>query len=248
MDSNKYSHQRLSKFLAYAGIASRRNSEKLILSGRISVNGLVVTNLATKVSEADYICFDNTYIKHQLEQPRIWIYHKTVGEICSDSDPSGKKTVFDSFPGSLGKVCLVGRLDYNSEGLLVLTNKGFIKRYLELPRNGVKRTYAVKVWGKHLTYNAFEPLREGISVSGINYAPMAVEFLEKGGKTKWLEITLTEGKNREIRRALEQIGFRVSKLKRIKYGYFSLKKLLPGQIKEVLIPKALTKEIEKNID
>ena len=248
MDPNKYSHQRLSKFLAYAGIASRRNSEKLILDGRVSVNGLVVTNVATKVSEADHICFDNTHISNQLEQSRIWIYHKPVGEICSDSDPSGKKTVFDSFPAGLGKVCLVGRLDYNSEGLLVLTNKGSIKRYLELPRNGVKRTYAVKVWGKPMTYDALEPLREGIRVSGINYAPMTVEFLVKGGKTKWLEITLTEGKNREIRRALEKIGFKVSRLKRIKYGYFSLQKLLPGQMKEVLIPKALSKELEKNID
>ena len=248
MDPNKHSHQRLSKFLAYAGIASRRNSEKLILDARISVNGLVVTNVATKVSEADHICFDNTPINHQLEQPRIWIYYKPVGEICSDSDPSGKKTVFDSFPGSLGKVCLVGRLDYNSEGLLVITNKGFIKRYLELPRNGVNRTYAVKVWGKPLTYDALEPLRKGIRVSGINYAPMRVEFLVKGVKTKWLEISLTEGKNREIRRALEEIGFKVSKLKRIQYGYFSLQKLLPGQLKEVCIPKALSKEIEKNID
>jgi 23S rRNA pseudouridine2605 synthase len=248
MDPNKNSHQRLSKFLAYAGIASRRNSEKLILDGRISVNGLVVTDLATKVSEADHVRFDDTHIKHQQEQPRIWIYHKPIGEICSDSDPSGKKTVFDSFPGSLGKVCLVGRLDYNSEGLLVITNKGFIKRYLELPRNGVKRTYAVKVWGKPLTYDALEPLREGIRVSGINYAPMTVEFLVKGVETKWLEITLSEGKNREIRKALEKIGFKVSKLKRIKYGYFSLQKLLPGQMKEVCIPKALIKELEKHID
>ena len=248
MDPNKHSHQRLSKFLAYAGIASRRNSEKLILGGRISVNGLVVTNVATKVSETDHICFDQVNISNQPQQPRIWIYHKPVGEICSDSDPSGKKTVFDSFPESLGKVCLVGRLDYNSEGLLVITNKGFIKRYLELPRNGVKRTYAVKVWGKPMTYDALEPLREGIRVSGINYAPMTVEFLVKGVKNKWLEITLTEGKNREIRRALEKIGFQVSRLKRIKYGYFSLQKLLPGQLKEVLIPKALSKELEKNID
>ncbi|MFL2790225.1 MAG: pseudouridine synthase [Paracoccaceae bacterium] len=248
MDPNKNSNQRLSKFLAYAGIASRRNSEKLILAGRITVNGLVVTNLATKVSEEDYICFDKIHLKHQLQEPKIWIYHKPVGEICSDFDPSGKRTVFNSFPDSLGRVCLVGRLDYNSEGLLVLTNKGFIKRYLELPKNRVKRTYAVKVWGKALNNEVLEPLREGVKVSGITYAPMIVNLGPKGVKGKWLEITLTEGKNREIRKALEKIGLQVSKLKRIKYGYFTLEKLFPGQIKEVRIPKALSKDIEKLID
>mgnify|MGYP003952350045 CR=1 FL=1 len=237
--------QRLSKFLAYAGIASRRNSEKLIITGRVSVNGVIVINPATKVSNSDAIFFDGYLIKNELINPRMWIYHKPVGELCSDHDPYGKRKVFDSFPKNIGKVCLVGRLDYNSEGLLLLTNKGFIKRYLELPRNQVTRTYKVKVWGYNLIDRNLEPLRAGMTVSGINYAPMNIDLLSTREKISWLQISLSEGKNREIRRVLEKIGLRVSKLIRIKYGNFSLGTLKCRQTREISIPKALIKKIEK---
>ncbi len=248
MSQKEHHNQRLSKFLAYAGIASRRNSEKLITEGRVSVNGMIVLNPATKVSESDTIFYNGCPVKHEFIKSRIWLYHKLVGEICSDSDPFGKRTVFDSFPKSLGKVCLVGRLDYKSEGLLLLTNKGFIKRYLELPRNQVVRTYRVKVWGQNLNDDTIEPIRKGTTVSGIHYAPMTIDILTKGLKTGWLEVSLTEGKNREIRKVLESIGLNVSKLIRIRHGDFFLGKLGRGKIKEVLIPNSLSRSLDRSLE
>ena len=244
MSSIEYHNQRLSKFLAYAGIASRRNSEKLIIKGRISVNGVTVIDPATKVSKKDVICLNGNLIKHQTDEARIWLYHKPVGEICSNSDPFGKRTVFDSFPPDLGKVCLVGRLDYNSEGLLLLTNKGFIKRYLELPRNRITRTYRVKVLGRNLNNSTLKPIREGVTISGISYRPMIVRMISKIEKTSWLEISLTEGKNREIRIVLGEIGLKVVKLIRVKYGNFFLGKIRSGQVKEVVIPIELVQNME----
>ena len=134
MISKKDYYHRLSKFLAYSGISSRRQSESLITSGQISINGIVVTSVSQKVSSKDVVRYNGKKVLYK-SKPRMWIYHKPVGELCSDFDPSGKKTVFDSFPKKIGKVNLVGRLDLNSEGLLLLTNKGYIKRYLELPPN-----------------------------------------------------------------------------------------------------------------
>ncbi len=238
MSSEEDQNQRLSKFLAYAGIASRRNSEKLILKGRVSVNGSIVIDPGTKVSTEDDIFCDGRAVSHELEKPRIWLYHKPVGEICSDFDPFGKRTVFESFPNTLGRVCLVGRLDYNSEGLLLLTNKGFIKRYLELPSNKIVRTYEVKVWGKVGDSN-LEPIRSGITVGGVNYAPMIIDYIFKGKGNKWLKISITEGKNREIRKVLGKIGLKVSKLKRVSYGNFRLGKLKPGHVKEVGVAEDL---------
>ena len=245
MSQKEHYNERLSKFLAYAGIASRRNAEKLIMKGRVSVNGLIVMDPATKVSARDTISFNGSRVKHESIKSRIWLYHKLVGEICTDSDPFGKRTVFDSFPKGLGKVCLVGRLDYKSEGLLLLTNKGFIKRYLELPRNQVIRTYKVKVWGRNLNDRIFNPMREGVTVSGIHYAPMVVDILSIGVKTGWLKISITEGKNREIRRVLESIGLNVSKLIRTRYGNFYLGKLERGKVREVVIPNSLIRKLEK---
>ena len=157
-------YQRLSKFLAYSGVASRRQSETLILSGKITVNGVTVTSLTLKVTEKDIICYNGKRILNNLK-PRIWIYNKPVGELCSDFDPSGKKTVFESIPKNIGKICLVGRLDLNSEGLLLLTNKGYIKRYLELPKNKIIRAYLVKAWGRELTKKNLEEISSGIEIS-----------------------------------------------------------------------------------
>ena len=234
--------QRLSKYLAYAGIASRRKSEKFISEGRVSVNEEIVTSLSFKVSLNDKVSFNGRLVKLHKIRPRIWLYHKPVGEICSDHDPFGKRTVFHSFPNDLGRVVLVGRLDFKSEGLLLLTNNGKLKRHLELPKNGFLRTYLVSISGDNLTENLLEPARSGLIISGIKYAPMSIKILSQSESLSWLEIIISEGKNREIRRVLRRLGLNIKRLKRIKYGPFSLGKLKPRKIKELDVPSSLLEE------
>ena len=234
---NNY-YQRLSKFLAYSGIASRRKSESLIISGQISVNGTVVTTLSQKVSSKDIIRYNGKRILNK-SNPRMWIYHKPIGELCSDYDPSGKKTVFDSLPKNLERVCLVGRLDLNSEGLLLLTNKGYIKRYLELPKNKIIRTYLVKTWGRELSTKNLNIISGGVEISEFKYAPMKIELVSKNKNNKWYKIKLIEGKNREIRNVLGYFGLEVKKLIRISYGDFFLNNQKLCEVLEVSIPKSL---------
>ena len=236
-------YQRLSKFLAYSGVASRRQSESLILSGKITVNGVTVTSLTLKVTEKDIICFNGKRILNNLK-PRIWIYNKPVGELCSDFDPSGKKTVFESIPKKIGKICLVGRLDLNSEGLLLLTNKGYIKRYLELPKNKIIRAYLVKAWGRELTKKNLEEIRSGIEISQFQYAPMEINLISKKRNSFWYNFKLIEGKNREIRNVLGHFGLKVKKLIRISYGEFLLNNQKSGEVLEVPIPQSLLKSAE----
>ena len=238
-------YQRLSKFLAYSGIASRRKSEDLIVSGKISVNGVIVTNLAQKVTQNDIIIYNGKRVKNK-SKPKIWIYHKPTGEICSDFDPSGKKTIFDSLPKNLGKICLVGRLDFNSEGLLLLTNKGYIKRYLELPKNKIIREYSVKTWGGELTLKNLAEIREGVNISQFQYAPMEIKLISQNKKNRLYNIKLTEGKNREIRIILGYFGLKVKKLIRVSYGEFYLKNQKVGKVLEVPIPKLLLKNAKKD--
>ena len=243
-ERNDY-YQRLSKFLAYSGVASRRQSETLILSGKIKVNGVIVTSLTQKVSEKDIIFYNGKRILNNLK-PRIWIYNKPAGELCSDFDPSGKKTVFDSIPKKIGRICLVGRLDFNSEGLLLLTNKGYIKRYLELPKNKIIRVYLVKAWGRELTKKNLEEIRSGIEISQFQYAPMAINLISKNRNSFWYNFKLTEGKNREIRNVLGHYELKVKKLIRISYGEFLLNDQKSGEVLEVPIPQSLLKYAEKD--
>ena len=238
MFSKKDYYHRLSKFLAYSGISSRRQSESLITSGQISVNGIVVTSVSQKVSPKDVVRYNGKKILYK-SKPRMWIYHKPVGELCSDFDPSGKKTVFDSLPKNLERVCLVGRLDLNSEGLLLLTNKGYIKRYLELPKNKIIRTYLVKTWGRELSTKNINIISSGIEISEFKYAPMKIELVSKNKNNKWYKIKLIEGKNREIRNVLGYFGLKVKKLIRISYGDFFLNNLKVCEVLEVSIPNSL---------
>ncbi len=225
------SGDRIAKFLARAGIASRREVERMIAAGRITLNGTVLDTPAVKVSEADNITVDGKPVGAP-EKLRLWRYYKPNGLVTSDSDEKGRRTIFDELPDTLPRVMSVGRLDLNSEGLLLLTNDGELKRKLELPSTGWVRKYRVRVNG-YPTDNLFEPLRKGITVDGETFRPMAVTIDRQQGANAWLSVGITEGKNREIRRAMNAIELSVSRLIRTSYGPFQLLTLEPGEVEEV---------------
>ena len=225
------SGDRIAKFLARAGVASRREVERMITAGRITLNGTVLDTPAVKVSEADNITVDGKPVGAP-EKLRLWRYYKPNGLVTSDSDEKGRRTIFDELPDTLPRVMSVGRLDLNSEGLLLLTNDGELKRKLELPSTGWVRKYRVRVNG-YPTDDLFEPLRKGITVDGETFRPMAVTIDRQQGANAWLSVGITEGKNREIRRAMNAIELSVSRLIRTSYGPFQLLTLEPGEVEEV---------------
>ncbi len=222
---------RIAKILSRKGIASRRGAEKLILEGRVKVNGIIIDSPALNLTDKDMIMVDGNLVGEQ-EPTRIWRYHKPLNLITSTKDDKGRTTVFESLPKSMPKVMSVGRLDINSEGLLLLTNDGALKRILELPSTGWIRKYRVRVQGRP-TESTFKRLRTGMKVGADIFRPMEVIIDRQQGANAWLTIGLREGKNREIRRALEEIGLRVSRLIRISYGPFQLLELRPGEVDEV---------------
>ena len=222
---------RIAKILSRKGIASRRGAEKLILEGRVKVNGIIIDSPALNLTDKDMIMVDGNLVGEQ-EPTRIWRYHKPLNLITSTKDDKGRTTVFESLPKSMPKVMSVGRLDINSEGLLLLTNDGALKRILELPSTGWIRKYRVRVQGRP-TESTFKRLRTGMKVGADIFRPMEVIIDRQQGANAWLTIGLREGKNREIRRALEEIGLRVSRLIRISYGPFQLFELRPGEVDEV---------------
>lgn len=222
---------RIAKVLARAGIASRRDAERLIAEGRVTVNGRKVDSPALNVTEADRITFDGKPVDPP-EAPRLWRYHKPLGLVTSARDEKGRKTVFDALPDGMPRVMSIGRLDLNSEGLLLLTNDGGIKRRLELPSTGWLRRYRVRVNGTP-TEDMLLPLRAGIEVEGERFQPMDVRLDRQQGANAWLTVGLREGRNREIRRALGAIGLTVNRLLRIGYGPFRLGELKPGEVEEV---------------
>jgi 23S rRNA pseudouridine2605 synthase len=222
---------RIAKVLARAGVASRRDAEKLILEGKVSVNGKRIDSPALNVTARDKITVDGKPIG-QPEAPRLWLYHKPSGLVTTTRDEKGRKTVFDALPDDMPRVVSIGRLDLNSEGLLLLTNDGGIKRRLELPSTGWVRKYRVRIKGAPLD-TAFEPLRRGITVDGERFAPMAVTLDRQQGANAWLTLALREGRNREIRRAMESIGLVVNRLIRISYGPFQLGELAAGKVEEI---------------
>ncbi len=231
MSMENQAGDRIAKFLARAGIASRREVERMIAAGRITLNGKVLDTPAVKVSEADTITVDGKPVGAP-EKLRVWRYYKPNGLVTSDSDEKGRDTIFDHLPEGLPRVMTVGRLDLNSEGLLLLTNDGELKRKLELPSTGWVRKYRVRVNG-YPTEELFAPLRHGITVDGENFRPMAVTIDRQQGANAWLTVGITEGKNREIRRAMNEIGLSVSRLIRTSYGPFQLMTLDPGEVEEV---------------
>jgi 23S rRNA pseudouridine2605 synthase len=223
--------ERIAKVLSRAGIASRREAERMIADGRVAVNGKVIESPALNVTAADSIAVDGRPLAPP-DRPRLWLYHKPAGLVTTASDEKGRRTVFETLPGHLPRVMSVGRLDLPSEGLLLLTNDGEIKRRLELPSTGWLRKYRVRVKGAPED-GALEPLRKGIEVGGVRYRPMQVNVDRRQGANAWLTVGLREGKNREIRRALAELGFEVNRLIRVSYGPFRLGDLKPGEVEEV---------------
>ena len=223
--------ERVAKILSRAGIASRREAERMIADGRVAVNGRVIDSPALNLGPGDLIAVDGQPVA-AAEPPRLWLYHKPAGLVTTASDEKGRPTVFGALPPEMPRVMSVGRLDLNSEGLLLLTNDGGIKRRLELPTTGWLRKYRVRAHGT-ADDAALKPLRDGIVVDGERFRPMTATLDRTQGGNLWLTIGLREGRNREIRRALEAVGLRVNRLIRVSYGPFRLGELKAGEVEEV---------------
>jgi 23S rRNA pseudouridine2605 synthase len=223
--------ERIAKWLARAGVASRRESETLIERGKVTVNGRKLTSPAFKVTGEETIQVDGKRIKTP-EPTRLWRYHKPSGLITTTTDPAGRRTIFDELPGHLPRTVTVGRLDLTTEGLLLLTNDGELARTLELPRNEFKRRYRARAHGQ-VTREKLDALKAGIIVDGVEYAPILAELERETGANNWIGVELTEGKKREVRRALESVGLEVNRLIRTHYGPFELADLRPGAVEEV---------------
>jgi len=207
------SAQRIAKYLARAGVASRRDAEKLILEGRIKVNGKTLDTPAFKVTDKDKVLFDDKPVA--AKQPaRLWRYHKPTGLVTSHRDEKGRETVFDTLPKELGRVISIGRLDLNSEGLLLLTNDGELARKLEHPKTGFSRRYRARAYGR-VTQDQLDTLQDGIKIDGIMTGPIEAMLDSQKGDNCWVSVTIREGKNREVRRAMEHLGLRVNRLIRL---------------------------------
>jgi 23S rRNA pseudouridine2605 synthase len=222
---------RIAKFLSRAGIASRREAERMVAAARIAVNGKVIDTPATLVGPNDRVVVDGKPVDAP-DHARLWLYHKPVGLVTTERDEKGRDTVFGALPDDMPRVMSVGRLDLNSEGLLLLTNDGGLKRRLELPQTGWTRRYRVRVNGRPKDEH-FAPLRKGLIVDGEKFQPMTVTLDRQQGANAWLTVGLCEGKNREIRRAMAAIGLEVNRLIRVSFGPFQLKTLKPGEVSEV---------------
>jgi len=223
--------ERIAKRLARAGLASRREAERMIEAGRVAVNGRRIDSPALNVTAADRITLDGRPVGAP-EPARLWRYHKPAGLVTTARDEKGRETVFDNLPADLPRVVSVGRLDLTSEGLLLLTNDGALKRRLELPSTGWLRKYRVRVHGTP-TEEMVAPLTRGMTIEGERFQPMQVTIDRQTGRNAWLTIGLREGRNREIRRALEHVGLPVGRLIRISYGPFQLGDLAAGRAEEV---------------
>ena len=225
------SKERIAKRLARAGVCSRREAERLIADGRVAVDGETLTSPAISVTRDARITVDGKRIG-KAERTRLWRFHKPRGVLTTHRDPEGRPTVFDGLPKALGRLISVGRLDFNSEGLLLLTNDGGLARRLELPSGGWVRRYRVRAFGK-VDAERLAALAAGITIDGVNYGPIHCGIERRRGDNTWLALSLQEGKNREIRRVMEHLGLTVSRLIRIGFGPFALGKLAPGAIEEV---------------
>ena len=231
MVTDKKDKERIAKVIARAGLTSRRGAEKLISEGRVKVNGEIILSPALNLSQSDRVLVDNKVLP-SAQTTRLWRYNKPVGLVTSEKDEKNRKVVFDNLPKNLPRVMSIGRLDLNSEGLLLLTNDGDLKRKLELPSTGWSRKYRVRINGNPSQEN-LEPLRTGITLNNEKFKPMTILIDRQQGANAWLTITLKEGRNREIRRALNEIGFKVSRLIRISYGPFKLDQLKPNEVEEI---------------
>jgi 23S rRNA pseudouridine2605 synthase len=222
---------RIARALARAGLCSRRDAERWIAQGRVSVNGQVLSSPARDVGPKDRILVDGKPLPTP-EPPRLWRYHKPKGLVTTHADPQGRPTVFDKLPEHLPRVVSIGRLDVNSEGLLLLTNDGALARHLELPATGWTRRYRVRAHGS-VTQEALDRLQGGIEIAGVQYGPVEAKLDKQQGSNVWLTVGLREGKNREVRKILESLGLTVNRLIRVSFGPFQLLDLEPGEAETV---------------
>jgi 23S rRNA pseudouridine2605 synthase len=222
---------RIAKAIAQAGLCSRRDAEKWIEQGRVAVNGKILTTPAVTVSPGDQITVDGKPLP-QRQEVRLWRYHKPRGLLTSHKDPQGRKTVFEALPADLPRVVSVGRLDINTEGLLLLTTDGALARHLELPSTGWLRRYRVRAHGT-VTQEALDRLRAGVTIDGVRYGPVEARIDRVQGANTWLMLALREGKNREVKRLAEHLGLAVNRLIRVSFGPFALGDLAAGAVEEV---------------
>jgi len=223
--------ERIAKVMARAGLASRREAEVWIAAGRVSVNGAVITSPALNVRPSDRIVVDGAPLRAR-ERTRLFRYHKPRGLVTTNSDPEGRPTIFAALPKDLPRLISIGRLDINTEGLLLLTNDGGLARVLELPATGWLRRYRVRALGRVLQ-PALDRLRAGLTVEGVHYGPIEAMLDREQGANVWLTVGIREGKNREVRKVLETLDLKVNRLIRVAFGPFELGELAEGAVEEV---------------
>lgn len=231
MDKDTSKKERIAKRMARAGLCSRRDAERWIDAGRVVVNGKKLESAAFTVTEDDHIVVDGKELP-KLERPRLWRYYKPAGLVTSHKDEKGRDTVFDRLPEDIPRVISVGRLDLNSEGLLLLTNDGELARKLELPATGWKRKYRVRIHG-HPRDSDLQKLASGLTIEGVKYGAIEGTIDSTKGANSWMTLSLREGKNREIRKVMEYLGYTVSRLIRVSYGPLVLGDLKEGAVEEV---------------
>jgi 23S rRNA pseudouridine2605 synthase len=222
---------RIAKVIARAGICSRRDAEKLIADGRVTLDGETVKTPATKVGENQVVSVDGKPLG-EPDPARLWRYHKPSGLVTTHRDPKDRPTVFANLPKNLPRVVSIGRLDFNSEGLLLLTNDGEIARRLELPAGGWPRKYRVRLFGK-VTQADLDTLAQGVTVGDVRYGPIVADLERSRGVYSWATVTLKEGKNREVKRVMESLGLKVARLIRVQFGPFHLGQLAEGAAEEI---------------
>lgn len=223
--------QRIAKLLARAGIASRREVERMIAEGRVTLDGTVVDTPATLLPSLNGVAVDGNPVG-QPAPARLFLFHKPPGFLTTERDPAGRPTIYDRLPADLPRVMPIGRLDMNTEGLLLLTSDGEFKRQMELPSTGVPRTYRARAFGE-VSQQQLEDLFDGLEIDGVRYGAIEANLERRTGRNQWIEMTLTEGKNREVRRVLEHLGLKVNRLIRTSYGPFQLGNLPAGAVEEV---------------
>lgn len=223
--------QRIAKLLARAGVASRREIERMIAERRIAIDGVALETPATIVTSLHGVTVDGQPVAAPAPA-RLFRYHKPTGLLTAERDPKGRPTIYDRLPADLPRVVPVGRLDLNTEGLLLLTTDGELKRQLELPSTGVERSYRARTYGP-VSQAQLEDLIDGVEIEGVRYGRIDANLERRTGTNAWVEMRLAEGKNREVRRVLEHLGLRVSRLIRTSYGPFALGELGAGEVDEV---------------
>ncbi len=227
----EFKGERIAKVMARAGLCSRRDAEAWIAQGRVSVNGQVLESPAYNVQDSDEVTVDGRKLP-RAEVTRLFLYHKPAGLVTSARDELGRETVFDYLPEGLPRVISVGRLDLNTEGLLLLTNDGGLSRHLELPSTGWVRTYRVRAYGT-ISQRELDRLQDGVTIDGIRYGRINAIFEQQIGSNCWLVFSITEGKNREVRKVLEFMGLKVNRLIRVSYGPFKLGDMDVNEVQEV---------------